>query len=309
LNIGVNGTMSTALWGQGFGVGLLPFIEQTALFNKWNSEIPTTSQSQGHPLWTLAEAEENQSVLSTVLPVFSCPSSPVTNEERIYTISIPANVLDPGLPPVDLSIREAAGDYGTPGGVRKAITASLNALGYHGDRGSIGRYDLWCSDFITVAAGVIPEPAGTRIADIEDGTANTVMLFERAGGPFAWRLRFLQSPADEAAALAASLYEPELPTSASSVAGYFNWGFTQWGDHWIKGCDYEGRDVWHASGDRGGPCGVNCSNREQRGSYAFHDGAHVCMGDGTVRLLSESINGGVFSAMMTLRGNENIGDF
>ena len=59
-----------------------------------------------------------------------------------------------------------------------------------------------------------------------------------------------------------------------------------------------------------GPCAVNCNN--DRGVYSFHTGmANVCMGDGSVRTVSESLDIFVLYALATAKAGEVVsgGDF
>ena len=325
--VGVQGDApgNTSIYGNGWGPAMLPFLEQTGLYNQYNMECPTWDQNPGsHNTWNAASAAANKTVLSTVLPVFCCPSSPTTNTDRVYSFTIPMSILGPSLPPVNLTTTEAACDYAMCSGTRgNPFNAARSAFsGGIGDREGIGYYNVTISDFIVAAtSGSLKSETHRRtIADIEDGTSTTSYLYEHAGGPRTWRERKLQSDAEEEAEATAFLgsqpgFDVELPTSASNVlggaggvAGIFSHsaGFIS-GDNWIKGSQFDGRDP--TGGDVGGPCAINCTNRQQRNAYAFHDGAHMLLLDGTVRMVSENISLGVFCGLMTIRGQEPVTDF
>ena len=73
-------------------VGLLPFMEQTALYAQYNNAYSPTNE--GGPI-----SVANVAVIATPLPMFVCPSAPGGGADRIYTAVIPAGGL-PGLPQI-----------------------------------------------------------------------------------------------------------------------------------------------------------------------------------------------------------------
>ena len=121
--------------------------------------------------------------------------------------------------------------------------------------------------------GMLTNNDYTKITDCLDGTSNTLMLVEDAGRPVVY-------------------------AKGKMVTGWTS------GAPWA---DNEGQFSLHGfSADgltQGGPCGVNCSNRNE--IYAFHPGgANVTMGDGSCRYLRESINVGTLAAMVTKANGE-----
>ena len=57
-----------------------------------------------------------------------------------------------------------------------------------------------------------------------------------------------------------------------------------------------------------GTCIMNCNNDSE--PYSFHPGGmNVVMADGSVRLISETVDAATFAALMTPRGREVIGEF
>ncbi len=80
----LNGTTLNS--GHGWGLKLLPYLEQTPLFNRWNN-----NKSFFDP--------ENQPVLMTVVPPYLCPSAP--NGPRVMDLSVATVTTSTGI----------AGDY------------------------------------------------------------------------------------------------------------------------------------------------------------------------------------------------------
>ena len=52
-------------------------------------------------------------------------------------------------------------------------------------------------------------------------------------------------------------------------------------------------------------CVVNCTNKHSRGFYSFHTGgAHVALGDGSVKFISENTDNLVLASAATRAGSE-----
>jgi len=125
--------------------------------------------------------------------------------------------------------------------------------------------------------GLLTNNEPTRIAACLDGTSNTLLLVEDAGRP---------------SVFAKGRAVTGTPTPWTSGAGW---------------ADNEGQFSFHGfSADgltQGGPCAVNCSNRNE--VYSFHPGgANVMMGDGSVRFLKESTTAAVMAALVTRANGE-----
>jgi prepilin-type processing-associated H-X9-DG protein len=60
---------------------------------------------------------------------------------------------------------------------------------------------------------------------------------------------------------------------------------------------------WSPDGKARGRCMVNCSNNVS--AYSFHSGgANVCLADGSVRFVRETIEAETFAALATMAGGE-----
>jgi prepilin-type N-terminal cleavage/methylation domain-containing protein/prepilin-type processing-associated H-X9-DG protein len=124
--------------------------------------------------------------------------------------------------------------------------------------------------------GAVANNDAIPITSITDGTSNTLLLVEDAGRPQVYALGRLQ---------------PGVTTSGAAWA------------------DNEGQFSLHGfSADgltQGGPCAVNCSNRNE--IYSFHTGGgNIVLADGSVRFLRASMNIGTLAALVTRANGEVI---
>jgi prepilin-type N-terminal cleavage/methylation domain-containing protein len=322
-------TADLTVWGKGYGIGLLPFLEQGNLFNAYNFSHP---QSLNPPMsWTgtynAAIALENVRVQSTVLPVWNCPSSPIPIAERVYSFTLPQTIVSvllgddapsPNIPDYSGVSAEAVADYHPVSGiVGDLLGAAIGATTGGGNRHGIGEGD------IALPGWNAGEPGQARkIGEIGDGTSNTVLLIERAGGPHTWLNRTQLTNAEAVAIQLApgastgigleSTLGQNFSTGGAGfltlgTAGMFGWNHSIFMTHWLSGCLFDGRD--NAAADGGG-CVINCTNRFGKNSYSFHPGGtHILLADGTVRFLNQNTSLFVFGALGTADKGEALADF
>jgi prepilin-type N-terminal cleavage/methylation domain-containing protein/prepilin-type processing-associated H-X9-DG protein len=112
----------------------------------------------------------------------------------------------------------------------------------------------------------------TRFEQINDGASNTLLFVEMAGRPDKYLGR---------------------TNTGTALPDYSAWvtmnAFSLYG--------------WTPDGTARGRCMVNCSNNVS--PYSFHSGgANVCMADGSVRFLRETIEAETFAALCTMAGGE-----
>ena len=215
----------------GWGTYILPFIEQDNLFKQYD----LTKHFFQPP---------NSEVIKNPVKTFRCPSSP-----------------------------EATGLNSTPGGLIAGVPAFQAAKNdYAPTSGILG--SLW--DIIVgppsegTRHGIIRANQTQRIADVTDGTSNTVMLGEIAGRN--------------------TLYRRGAAVAGLNLGG--GWGDPFNGENWFGGSRFDGTGQ--------GSCVINCTNEWGKGLYSFHSGgANVVFGDGSVRFLSQSINGRTFAFLHT----------
>jgi prepilin-type N-terminal cleavage/methylation domain-containing protein len=223
-----------------WGPYLLPYFEQDNLARQYD-------------FTQIFVVPGNQAVISTPLKVMQCPSTPIPDRVYTYTLNVP------GLPM--LTWQAAAGDYGVTSGV-------------------LGRFwDAYVQAPVADRGGLLQVNEPCRIAQITDGTSNTIVLAEIAGRNDVWR-------------------NGQLIAGEQTEGG--GWGDPINGENWIAGSLYDGTGST-------GPCVINCTNESGRGIYGFHTGgAQVLLGDASVRFLHKGISPAVFAFLVTRAGGEVI---
>jgi prepilin-type N-terminal cleavage/methylation domain-containing protein/prepilin-type processing-associated H-X9-DG protein len=149
-------TISLAQQTRGWGVVLLPYLEQGALFAQYNTQsyyYNSTSPSL------------NQQVSNTHLKVMQCPSTP--NRDRLYT-AFSSFAAFTGLPS---SWTASASDYCPVVNVNTAFQTSAGIAPTNA----------------TAYAGALILNKNTPLLAITDGTSNTILLAEGAGRPQIWQ--------------------------------------------------------------------------------------------------------------------------
>jgi prepilin-type N-terminal cleavage/methylation domain-containing protein len=262
------------------GVLLLPYMDQTPIYNKYNSNVPPINQAVafGHPAAVIAQ---NMAVISTPLTAWNCPST--TRTAATYNAAVPFGG-------TNLTWTAANGDYSVSTGVRQnyAILAYGGNIG--GDR-----------EGVLQVAGSLPtgQPppndksvgSVSTLSGIIDGTSNTLLLGERVGGTEIYNARW------QTQALPASV-------TGQNAGG---WGDFLTGEHWLVGCGYDGNI---AACPSGGPCAINCTNGRGFGFYSFHTGGcHFLLADGATRFINQHIAGKTFAGLITRKKGEVIDNF
>jgi prepilin-type processing-associated H-X9-DG protein len=134
--------------------------------------------------------------------------------------------------------------------------------------------DLGLVDRTATYTGVLPVNGQTRVAEITDGTSQTIMMVECGGRPKPWRVgRLVDAPFVSGGPWAAEGNRIAL------------WGATQDGS------------------TRLGPCAFNCTNESE--VYAFHPGgANFLFADGSVQFLRAGLSIRVVARLVTRAGGE-----
>ena len=128
----------------GWGVKILPFMEQNTLFNAFNF-----SMAYFHA--------ENSTVTMSSITSFLCPSTPTAPVVTSGLVQTPA-------PYYNLKMGAARGDYFTPYGFSPIFNITPTSAR---------------PDFL----GVLVNQLATPFASITDGTSNTMLFYELAGRP------------------------------------------------------------------------------------------------------------------------------
>jgi prepilin-type N-terminal cleavage/methylation domain-containing protein/prepilin-type processing-associated H-X9-DG protein len=248
---------------QAWGTCILPQIEQQGLYDKYNFSVPAADQFG-------VIGAQNIAVISTMIPTFNCPS--VGGQRTIYSGLLPAGAL-PGAP--TLTWRAAPSDYCVSTGVLGVYSniAYANIGGGGGNReGAI--------------QPVLAGSGGGNLADILDGTSNTILLGERTGGTVIYSKRT----------------QIIIPSPFEQLNGG-GWGDGLNGEHWLGGTLYSGLPIPFQQG----PCGINCTNLRGYGFYAFHpNGAQFLMADGKVSFINLAAPQYILASQITRRKGEGV---
>ncbi len=256
----------------GWGIMLLPYLDQGPLWEQWDSRVPAFNEAVG--LFPPAAVQQNLEVIQTPLQVFRCPSSLAV---PVDDYRLPANAAGDGVPPFDLNYRAATSDY-CPG---SGVLDTFADIAYSGDAGSNRGGAL-------NAVGLEPKSI-TKMSHLRDGSSNTLLIAERTGG--------------------ASIYRGNTQDAALTTAmGFANgggWGDFLNGEHWVAGALFDGNP-----GLDGGPCAINCNNIRSQSFHSFHSGGiQLVLGDGSARFISENISAYIFASLITRAKGETIGEF
>jgi prepilin-type N-terminal cleavage/methylation domain-containing protein len=225
------------------GTYLLPYLEQQALAGQYRWDV-----SWWDP--------PNQRVVNTQLKIWQCPSA---QPNRITDGSFPS-VAPP--PEVLFSGTAACGDYAGMGSVDAGLEAAGLIDSTSAPRDPRGHYE-----------GILPANAARRLAQVTDGSSQTILIAECAGRPQRWRRR------------------PDAADVRLSGGGWASRNLL-----WCRGAIPSGTAFF-------GPCAVNCTN--DREVYSFHtSGASAVYVDGSVHFLKANIDIRNFARLVTYAGGE-----
>jgi prepilin-type N-terminal cleavage/methylation domain-containing protein/prepilin-type processing-associated H-X9-DG protein len=245
--LGLPGSVDTQGWVQ----LILPYLEQSTMYNSYNMMIAFSSA-------------QNSTVCGTQMNTMICPSAPGTRVSQFN------NALVAGFYPTFAAtgISLAAGDYAVDDQVASAWMLANNL--------PVDGTTAVPKDVI----GMLRFNQIRRIADITDGTTNTVLMTEDAGRPQAYKQGKLIKTTN------APVSPPNSPDAVSGAG---------WSD---VDSEYE------TDGD-GSNQSMNFSNNNE--IYSFHPGGcNFLFGDGSVRFLKQTINPGVFVSAISYNRGEVI---
>ena len=215
---------------------LLPYLEQQQPYNQYDWAVSFNDPA-------------NQPAVTSHLRILQCPSA---EPDRLAT--------------------EVDHPNSWSGGRKSACTD------YHGIRGmdvALAEADPPLIDRVGNYEGVLTQNRMVSIAEITDGTANTILVAEDAGRPKLWR----------AGRLVPGLYSDGASWAALGLL--YGLGSTSDG------------------ATQPGPCAINCTNARE--VYSFHPGgANAVFADGSVHFLKESISIQVFARLVTRAGGEDV---
>ncbi len=213
----------------------------------WPFLLPYLEQDALYRLyhWEVAWNDPlNVPAITTQLKFLQCPSTPEANR-----------VANPNYAPENVG---ACIDYAPLGDVASAL---------------VGKALIKPADSYL---GVLSRNYMTKIAEISDGTSNTILVGECAGRPQVWQGN-------------------EILANATAAGG----PWASYGNRLVvvEGSSPDGKMPL-------GPCAMNCTNFFN-GIYSFHaTGSNFLFADGSTRYLSSSLSLAVLAALVTRAGGE-----
>ena len=264
------------LYGAGAFVLLLPFLEQGNVYQRIDvtrAALSSINMPPANPAY------------STSIQTFLCPSAP-------------------GQPVVEYSaeLAQSFNNFGIlvayPLGLIFARTDYAPDAGMEADIPGIS---------INSGASIIAQPPDgpVRIADITDGTSNTIMIVEDGGRPGWYSSRGIVPP---------NGFTPVLGTYSGGPNGPAPQGGGAWADplNYIatNGSDPSGSGIAAGGGFDGIPrapwsCSENCSNDSE--IFSFHPkGGNMCFGDGAVHFVRSGLTMAQMQILLSRAGGEVI---
>jgi prepilin-type N-terminal cleavage/methylation domain-containing protein/prepilin-type processing-associated H-X9-DG protein len=243
----------------GWGLFILPYMEQGALYEKYDFRYDYYD-----PV--------NKPLTETTLKVYVCPSAP-----HIPKITSAGPATEGSANPNKSTTLQVEGlmDYLVPNG----MTVPTTGWGTQFQTpGNAAQSLLDSSTSFNGAAAI--NYATRRLAEITDGTSNTLLVNETAGWPqnFKGKVR---------------TYPDKAPSNRGNWAAWQSLSYATYSRDGMLSSSAN-----PTSGDLVN-CAVNCSNQNQ--IYGFHPGGgNVLYCDGSVRLASEQMPGIVFAQIVTI---------
>jgi len=233
-----------------FHFGLLPYIEQDNLQNGFD-----ITQDWRMPI--------NRPLVANGVPIYLCPSAPGGNRTRSFTAP-------------------AAYSGGTVTGF---VT---DYMVFARMRSTIATATLLSPTVISNWSAALQVNVNAKLVTISDGTSNTVMLMESAGGPTLFKL---------------GQADPGGATTADTQ---------MWADHRshsvFDGSDPATGDTYSTATGSIATCAINCTNASE--PYAFHSGGiNIVRADGSVAFLKNSVSIGIVAALITRNNGEVLSDY
>jgi prepilin-type N-terminal cleavage/methylation domain-containing protein/prepilin-type processing-associated H-X9-DG protein len=266
---------------------ILPYMEGGSSFNALNFNLAEYNVATG----------DNYTGASQVVAVFLCPSSAPE----------PAGGRD-GVDPNDIFSGNNGGygynDYGP------TVYTDISPLGVSGGLGSTLATPY--RDKRTRADGLLHQ-GKTRIAEITDGTSNTIAIAEDAGRDSRYLSPYIEGYWDgvitrQAAMAVINPFDPGPAGGYTPYRRYWRWAEPDEG-YGVSGVPNNKFRPDHELGNwPTGPFiaqGNNAGNNDEIAS--FHPGgANILYGDGSVRFLKDSVNVVTLRGLVTLKGGEVI---
>jgi len=212
----------------------------------------------------------NRDAISQPLSVFKCPSSPSVGPDPYWC---------PGA---------AGGDYGSLNEVKKKVYTDVLGLPEPPK---------------SAREGALSKGKLNRFRDITDGSSNTILLCEAAGQPDVYTSAGLMNATNFAAYTDDKIIDGSVSTP--SFSGYAPADGTGWAD---PDCGFSINGATADGLNKYGPYFINVINVSE--PFSFHaGGCMVALVDGSVRFVSENVDGETFVNACTRGGGEISGQW
>jgi prepilin-type N-terminal cleavage/methylation domain-containing protein len=259
------GTNLAAANARSWGTSLLPYIEQSALYNQYDQRYPAMRELGPN-------AVANVEVIKSPLSFFHCPSAPY-NVQQTYI----GDASSAGLP---VTWEAAGSDYIATTGVLGTFANIAYAGNAGGERHGVLQ-----------VGGQFGSSRSGKMASILDGTSNSILVAERTGGPDIY-----------IGTRRVSDLNPYLIATNGGGWGDILNGENWIGGALYPTAYNPANPLAYIVQ---GPCGINCTNIRGRSLHCFHTGgAHVALADASVQFVSESIDAFILAALITREKGE-----
>jgi prepilin-type N-terminal cleavage/methylation domain-containing protein/prepilin-type processing-associated H-X9-DG protein len=274
----LNAALGKTQQGNSLHLLLLPYIEQGTLYNTFKQNCSVIDPVNWPTNWATHFGSPGLTVDLVPIKTFLCPSAPTVN-------------------PVDYEMYFASQGLGDFGPFQLGATDYAAVIGMHSNFTSACAPTSPADASSSLGTGALGlrgqvSPNGmaqtTTLTSITDGTSNTLLMVESAGGQQVYANGI-----------------PYTPSSKLTDVGYrLNAAWADYNTHVeIRGFDTATGKVVD------GGCGcVNVANGNQNSwnqIYAFHTGgANVLRCDGGVQFLPGTVAPGVLAALVTRNGGE-----
>jgi prepilin-type N-terminal cleavage/methylation domain-containing protein/prepilin-type processing-associated H-X9-DG protein len=306
LVINANATMHARPWS----VAILPHLEQTGIYSKYNTGLPADSASPDFWGWpsSIPGLASNAALGESLISTYVCPSAP--GNRNITASATPTQIAFLGgtvrslallLGRGSLTFPMAPMDYTSLHAVARPDGANFGEVAWPVGNPNRPAGDAQASlpaairilnpQILAMAGGEMALSAG--LAEITDGTSNTMLLAERAGGPDIFVKGGQQL----------DLTAAGVPPAAVAVINGGGWINPFAGVATLDGSAYV-VTLANIAGD--GPCAINCTNMTYKGMYSFHPGGiNMALCDGSVRFVAESMDPFVVASVISRSNGES----
>ena len=279
------GDMNVHMWTE----MLLPYLDHGNIYNSINFSVPQgwgtptggpVLSAGGMAVGTPFPAAQPFSLSTIGISAFVCSSVPRTTGNR-------AAIYSGGDYPTPIYFGGSALDY-----VAVAMFGAMQSMGGPTNTGQ------------TMLDGQTNNGArsgGVRISDVTDGLSNTLLLGEIAYKNQEWWQGKSVGPNRTTSTVDATTGGPKLQGDA-----WMDWHLGIHGMRPIAPGSYSTTNGGPGRSD--GQCTVNCNNRWNL--YSFHTGgAHILLGDGSVRFISQNVSASTLANVMCINDGYVPGEF